>query len=597
MNKCELTVKPLFLTHKVRVRPLNLIIYDYQLRDHLINTKGLFISECKCQHSHSKMQCPFRISNYCEKCNKFNQSFFDFHHLLYHHSSEHKALYQFTCGCRHTHRPPCNRCLNCRTGLQCIVHFEFECNFTTEIFCRKCDRLTQEIPRSRMIKNHIYNVRDDLYICKRHTHTHVNSMKTCFLQSTKCCEDAILINDYNRSFHIYDSKNGKKYLVYNPSIWIDQSTNRYISWLTAIVYDLTDNDIIEKRYEKFITSSFKISNIKSYKSGGDSVIRTDLTGFLTKGIYQTSIISCTIPEDIVLIPQAIYDLSAPDYYMDYVIVKRDPSFHQTSTFAMRAIRNEDPSIQCIVIPDEIAKPLNQDCDGDKNGIYLLAKCTQPSFDRTESYSFKVAVMEMQLAYDNRLTLFGEPRYLISENNLVAMYRNRDHFNSDPFFKRTFTAGGRQMVETGCGYNRQEYQEFRKKIIAYNKEPHRNVITLQDLFGNSQKLMSIPLSGAKGSELSFQILMNNLRTSSQLTDRKDELLYQMDRYIESSKKMSNLGHNQFVMLYSIQDLIALNGNIYLNKIHFADYKKFSSAFCLMFNEASLDSFIHDLENDM
>lgn len=590
-------MEPLFLTHKIRIKDLDIVLYDFQIRDHIINTQGIFEIKCNCQHSHNKITCPFRSISLCKKCDISNKFILDFQYLLFHPELlSFESIFQFKCGCFHEHKPPCGQCLNCKTNQKCIILNKFKCNISMSPTCNRCNSFNTSIHNnSRMIKQHYYDVRNDFFICKTHEHVHNLNAKPCFIQTIKCCTNAVLLTKYKQSFYIYDSINCKKYLIYNPDKWINQSYNRYISFLIAIVYNLTDNNTIENRYLKFIKSNFTVKSIQTYKSGRESAIRTDITGFVTKGIYQTSIISCEIPENVILLPQNLYDLAKKNFYLDYVVVKRDPSFHQTSAYSLKVIRNKDPEMQCIVIPDEISKPLNQDCDGDKNGIYMISKCTHNLFDRTESFLFKMSLMELHLAYINCLTLFAEPRYLISENNLVMLYRNRLHFESNSFFKRTYDKGTKYMIETGCGYNRKEYGELREKIIDFNKKPIRDVITLFDLFENSEKLMSIPKSGAKGSQLSFDILINNLKNSKLLTERKDELLFQMNRYVESSKSMSSLGHIQFIMLYSVNDLIAMNGNVYLNKIHYADLKMCSITFCFMFNEASLDSFVFDLIN--
>lgn len=77
-------------------------------------------------------------------------------------------------------------------------------------------------------------------------------------------------------------------------------------------------------------------------------------------------------------------------------------------FVLKAIVNPDPDIQVIVMNDVIAKPLNQDQDGDKNAIYTLPKHMHSSYDKFQSFIHKVAKIEMAKAYNKRNTLIACP---------------------------------------------------------------------------------------------------------------------------------------------------------------------------------------------
>lgn len=149
-----------------------------------------------------------------------------------------------------------------------------------------------------------------------------------------------------------------EYIIYDPQIWREQSFNHFISFIRAVI---TMPEMIKERYVRFEESNFSISNIKKYKSGKESVVRTAVTGFETKGLYQTATISCLIPYYQILIPQMLYDLLEQQHYdLSLVCVKRDPSIKSTCMFVCKAVKNPDPSFSTIVIPDAISRPMNQD---------------------------------------------------------------------------------------------------------------------------------------------------------------------------------------------------------------------------------------------
>ncbi|XP_039278384.1 uncharacterized protein LOC120350107 [Nilaparvata lugens] len=315
---------------------------------------------------------------------------------------------------------------------RCIVQEPFECVHTTDAICRKNHmdtngpKFVKTIQHIESLSKHLYNVRNPLFfICKAHAHKHkvptqhtvsfTNAMRCliesteCCIQTVKCCNEAVFVTKYNSSFiiatvednpkkrnsginkHQYqhtldtalysqqdlDSINVRvsvqhlkiqKYIIFDPTLWREQSKNHFISMLRAII---NMPDKVKERHQRFESSNFIISNIKRYKSGKCSVICDSIIGFDTKGIYQTSTISCMLHYSTVLLPKSLYTLLESDYDLQYVALKRDPSLKLSCLFICKAECNPDKSIDTIVIPDAIAKMLGQDQDGDKNGVYLL----------------------------------------------------------------------------------------------------------------------------------------------------------------------------------------------------------------------------------
>lgn len=235
--------------------------------------------------------------------------------------------------------------------------------------------------------------------------------------------------------------NTQEYIIFDPSIWRDQSFNHFISFVRSVI---TAPFSARMRYARFENSNFTISNIKKYKSGKESVSRTTVTGFETKGIYQTSTISCTIPYYKVMIPVSLYKLLEEQHYdLDLVCVKRDPSIKPTCMYVCRAEINPNPEASTIVIPDALTIGLNQDQDGDKNAIYLLPT-RHENYDRRSSYQYNLAKFELTDAYRRMITLIAQPRYFISETNLLHLQRRRDEFADLLFAARTIDRGHRYV---------------------------------------------------------------------------------------------------------------------------------------------------------
>lgn len=445
---------PLFLTHKLAVRSAY-NMYDFQLRDHLLTTEDIYLACCECHHAHRKESCPLVTTAYCDKCRVANRRYIPYKSLLFHQTAQHKRLARC---CTHVHEPPCGRCLGCRTTSTCVVQLPFECDFTTEATCvsptRKEMHFTVPVEHGQLLCEHVYNTRAPvLYICDRHAHAHVHEYEPygrlrCCVQAQRCCESATLVTEYDSSFLItVTTRTAKRgapsyketpYVIFDPTLWREQAKNHFVSLLRAVI---SLPGYVKARYQRFEACHFKVSNIKHYKSGKQSIVRTAVTGFETKGVYQTATISCTLPNRTVMMPQKIYDLMADDFDMSLVAVKRDPSIKQTCMFVGMVVRNPDPGVDTLVISDSIARPLNQDQDGDKNGVYVLPIRARDGYDRRESFLHRLARLELATAYATDKTLIATPRFSFSENNLLVIHRKCDELTErSEFYRRTHGKG-------------------------------------------------------------------------------------------------------------------------------------------------------------
>lgn len=440
-TRYTMALVPLFLTNKIQIRSLEYQIYDFQLRDHFISTEDIFLRTCSCSnHTHGKISCFVSNDRECKKCGTVFELLVRYQALMFHR----KALENcrvFRC-CAHRHDPPCRECINCKTGGVCVIKEPYYCTLTTDSICRGPDRNGGRVHSTAStehdLSNHLFDLRAALfYFCKRHEHRHErDSTIPCTVQTFRCCDQAVHVTDFDRSFLLIAEN--KKYVIYDPSLWREQSTNHFASLVrAAIALPKAVND----RYKRFESSNFKVSSIKKYKSGKQSIVRTAVTGFEVRAIYQTSTISCNLPSDAILIPQRIWDLMENDYDLDLVCVKRDPCIKCTCMFVCRAIRNPDPNIDVLVMNDTLMKPMDQDCDGDKNVVFALSKSSLSFYDKRETFLHKLAKYEMSRAYERDKTLIALPRFSFSENARLLIHRNsRWLTDNNDFFRRTYNHG-------------------------------------------------------------------------------------------------------------------------------------------------------------
>lgn len=509
---------PLWLTYKYRVDRLSTStnVYDFQLRTHFLHNGNLYALRCSCpNHKHNKARCTVSDDRECPKCGTPTALLVTYQSLLFHGPSL-QTNNAYAC-CSHDHRPPCERCTNCRSftetedgkrhRMPCSVTDPVECNIITgecfvhllsterifrsvvaagSKFLSDCViqffRFTDRVcPNHRgkftwrigdsltMIREHVYNTRFPIfYFCNAHRHFHDHPRfpdAVCLIQSYRCCEQAIRVDDYDFSFVVtvtrskssddlspdawpgnathFSQENRKsngrqprtvEYIVYDPRIWREQSFNHFVSFIRAVI---SLPEAAKERYGRFEESNFSISNIKRYKSGKESIVRTTVTGFETRGLYQTATISCLLPRDELLLPRNLYQLMERDGYdLSLVCVKRDPSIKSTCMFVCRARENPNPDSRTIIIPDAISKPMNQDQDGDKNAVYALRKRTDDGYDSTKSFRYVQARFELASAFRRPLTIIGTPRYLLSETNIVLIERERDSLKHLEFDART-----------------------------------------------------------------------------------------------------------------------------------------------------------------
>lgn len=312
--------------------------------------------------------------------------------------------------------------------------------------CCRCREFTQPIVSLNnedkfLIAEHIYSCKRPLfYFCAQHAHYHRALPKIiCKIQTECCCDKAINLVKLTTSFvlaHLVAKSpteiNALVYIIYDPSTWREQPLNHFISLVKAFILKPI---AIPDRYASFEKSKFTISNILLYKSGGESVIRSSITGFETRGIYQTSTISCLLDQQVIVLPQKLYDmLQKEGYDMTYAIVVRHPSLKSTSCYILLVIRNPDSKYTSLIIPDRIAEGLHQDQDGDKN-VVILMHTNNGAYKFDSTSNFFISKMEMARAFARTKTILGFSRFSFSESTIVVWARNRAELYRDTEFGR------------------------------------------------------------------------------------------------------------------------------------------------------------------
>ncbi|ACH96228.1 hypothetical protein OrNV_gp098 [Oryctes rhinoceros nudivirus] len=129
VERCASTdkIQPQFLTNKLTIESLSKTknVYDFQLKEHFITKSNLNTLQCRCSsHKHNKQPCIIVTEPFCVKCKTPTAPLISFQSLMFHQNLMHKKL---TKCCIHTHKPPCDRCINCRTSRPCIIVEPFEC--------------------------------------------------------------------------------------------------------------------------------------------------------------------------------------------------------------------------------------------------------------------------------------------------------------------------------------------------------------------------------------------------------------------------------------------------------------------------------------
>ena len=175
-----LAMYPNFATYKYHITNLNTVInvHDFQLRDHFLNSRNLYVNGCACNtHKHNKRSCVLADDAVCAKCGNANRLFVSFQSLLAHGSElMHRQLH--SC-CKHLHKPPCGRCLNCQLlpPSKCIITDTFECDLLTGMYY-VCGRV-------HLLYTYTPHFMPTICTCAKYIYTYMYVLQKWYVQSIR----------------------------------------------------------------------------------------------------------------------------------------------------------------------------------------------------------------------------------------------------------------------------------------------------------------------------------------------------------------------------------------------------------------------------
>lgn len=625
--------KPVWLTYKYTLDSISgknnnnssehkVQLFDFQLYDHLCQVHPIYKIPCQHVHHHLKQKvCHLTNDPSCKKCSKNHELFVDEACLLAHDFGKNTKL--FTSQEYHQHRTEkCGNCVGCRTifppilatskpmpNNECSVNGKtFYCNLTDQAFDAATNQFNSLLYHDwSLLREHVRPVKvaSLFYICIEHQHFHAptglskhHEKAPCFIQTTACCDQAKLITDFTSSFIVTLTSlvKPKEYLIYDPSIWKNQSVNKFICLIRSLLDPESSLETIDIRYKAFTNASFKTPQLSIYKSGKFSLARTAVTGFETFGLYQTSIMSELIDDDVILIPGVLFDMVESRFDTSLVAVKRDPVFYNTSLAVFRAKRNPDPAVKTFVFPYGWGIPFYQDNDGDKNTVYLLRK-QKNGYDYTQSYDYKISKYELVCAHRSKLSLLANSRYSLSENVRYEVYKNGSVFLKDnSFYKQTFNYGPQFMADAGASYLSEEFTAFKQACRQQLGKPELRLLTIHDLI-SCDKLNDFVNSKSKGNSESIKLFKQSMVTSKTFNDpeRMANCINQYNNYSQGNQSLRHHGKEQFIAFYSMQDLITIANLVCLNKKILADLDPYTGLYTYVYTEAALTCFKNDLIN--
>lgn len=443
---------------------------------------------------------------------------------------------------------------------------------------------TDETSGDRTLHEHIYTRNPNFYFCLAHKHRHRSHPDIeCIIKEIKCCDSAIHVESLTRSFVItatIPNVRGKwedcKFIIYEPKIWSKQSYNHFMSFLRAIMFK--PHSVIE-RYNSLETASYLVSNIPKLCSGKGSLSRTAIIGFDTLSIHQTAIISPTLPPHIVLIPPNSYhQLTRKKYDLStFAIVKRDPALLQTCMYVVHLLPDPDPQQMVATISDQLARGMNQDQDGDKNGFYIMM-LEQKGYSCLQSYQGIVMRMELSKAFSTPITFDGKGRKLFSENTQLVLHRFKEKFQDLPFMQKCKDHDLQSLNDAAGSYLRDDYPQLQQALMDHNKHHVESCISIMDILEDPNgRLSSIIESGSKGDVYQMKEFLDNIEPKyiNSLRDKRQEALTYYNKCVTSSQTLSINGREQFAALYGAHDMCIVLQEVWINKEKVAEISKCSS----------------------
>lgn len=555
------------------------------IMDHCRLPNGI-LGVCCATHNHlkkqkSKEKCGVQRTNgtLCSvaTCRKPLEKIVDADQILFHNDVQNLM---FESNQPHIHNPPCGVCVMCLFGEECVIKEPVVCYLTNEYSTN--GQSTVLLDKYFLEHSMVINP-ENWFICKCHKHRHRDG-SLCYLMMARCCDFAVPFYSYHESFAIQFL--GEYYNCFHPISWEVQIKNYFVSLLK---YLLSDSEIFISTYKYLIDSSYKFGKIKSYLSGKASIIRVGILGLFVKGgLYQTGTMDSSLKFNKIKIPKILLDMVKDDYFVDMALVNRDPSIKTTCMYAVDVIPHDGDTI---IIPDALAKPMNQDNDGDRNSIYLFSRTN------THLVTHQLARLELKRAKETIITNLGLPRISFSEYIRIKLYRalksGNNEISNHPFLIKRAGYTFDELIETGCMYDRDLFLDFYNLVYKSVADEEPYAVSIMDLNQESLLISSIYKSKAKGSAAHIKLLLESMKTSKKFEDAGEKMFEQMKKYVASSQTMSVKGRMQFIMLAFLHDVVLTNGLYFLGTKLLADLKPAETSMAAVFNFGSLRSVTDDL----
>lgn len=531
----------------------------------------------------TKTRCNIQRSNgtKCSVCHKLLEKIVDANQILFHSKDAQQIMFQSEG--YHIHKPPCGSCIQCLFGHKCAITDNIRCNLVSDI---ETNGKTNIIIDQYFFDHILCPKMDDWYICEHHKHHH-SDKSLCLLMNVKCCNYAVPFFMYKQSFSIKLAE-GLYFPFVHPSSWEDQIKNYFMSMLK---YLLCDHEKFASTHQYLEKSLYKFGRISTNVSGKFSIIRSGITGLFATGLYQTGTMDSSQHFSDVVVPEKLLKFLDDRFFTDSALINRDPSINTTCMYAVDLKKGDG---ETIVISDTIAKPMNQDNDGDRNPLYFISKET------AHLVTNQMARIEILRAKETYITNLALPRLSFSEYARIKLERHRrlypkSELSSHEFLQKRGHLSYDIMIETGCQYDRKIFMDFFECLRKNISEEDMYMISIDDLDPNSVMLSSIYQSGAKGSKEHVDLLLESI--SAPKSFDKEKMFKQMIKYVTSSQSMSIKGRMQFVMLIFLHDVVLTNGLLFMGNQLMADVKPSETSIFAVFNPGSLKCAASDLMNNL
>lgn len=384
----------------------------------------------------------------------------------------------------------------------------------------------------------------------------------------KCFHCTEFLN-FNHSFTIQTRFN---FYIFPPPI---MNNNRSINFFKTFIQEAVENIkkltpicIEEGRkrediyYSNFMNHDFRQGSLKSNISGKTSFVRNKILAYQTKGMRAVLTIDCELTPHYISIPQKEYDTL--DLATPLVIVNRDPSLNDTCIYVAEILRNKNPNDYTVHINPYMTHGLHADQDGDEVSIFYLEK-----LDDIPSPDMESAIVELRKCswkYGTRHNFAYKCKYSFTQYHRYLLYILNDFFCEHSDLWKRLHEDGRghkpdRLMNLGCSILYREVDEFLQLVSAVTSKLKCLLTPISDVLKGDGDLKAIIDSGAKGTPIHKETLLNHLYKTN--GPNYEKLIKGFNKYITGSADMKKAGYRQFIFLYCVNPIYMHNNCVYAN----------------------------------